>query len=110
MDSKDTSENREPVIREKQQRVPWWMYVVIVLCAMPGLAFPYAAPLMVSSNVDIRWLAWFYPAYVIASAVIAWQCYGRRTYLCWIILALMLVSHAAFFYLAYTVGTPQLLR
>lgn len=100
----------ESVVQTARQRVPWWMYVVIVLCAMPGLAFPFAAPLLISNNLDIRGLAWFYPVYVLASAIITWQCYGRRTYLCWIILALMLISHAAFFYLAYTLGAPAPLR
>lgn len=36
--------------------------------------------------------------------MLAWQCYGRRTLMCWIILALLLLSHLCFFYLAYTIG------
>lgn len=81
-------------------RVPWWMWLVIILCMLPGLAFPWVAPLISDNNPVVRGLAWFYPAYVLCSGLLAWQCYGRRTVMSWIILVLLLVSHLCFYYLA----------
>lgn len=82
------------------QRVPWWMLLVIILCALPGVSFPFMGDLLVSGDMTIEGLTWFYPLYTLASALLAWQCYGRRTLMCWIILVLLLLSHACFFYLA----------
>lgn len=90
---------------EKENRqIPWWMVAVIILCALPGVAFPFMGNLLTSGDLTIEGLTWFYPLYTVASALLAWQCYGRRTLLCWIILALLLLSHACFFYLAFSMG------
>lgn len=84
------------------RRVPWWMILIIILCALPGLAFPFMGRLLSSGDLTIEGLTWFYPVYTLVSALLAWQCYGRRTLLCWIILALLLISHGCFIYLALT--------
>ncbi|MDE5624929.1 MAG: hypothetical protein K2I61_01255 [Muribaculaceae bacterium] len=86
------------------RRVPLWMLAIIILCALPGVSFPLMGNLLASGNITIEGLTWFYPLYTIASAMLAWQCYGRRTLMCWIILALLLLSHLCFFYLACTIG------
>ncbi len=49
-----------------------------------------------------------YPLYVIAAAWIAWQSYPARRTLAWIILALMLLTHAAIWYLVLTAQPTQL--
>ncbi len=82
------------------RRVPWWIILVIILCALPGICFPWLGSLLTSGNTMIEGLTWFYPLYTIVSALLAWQCYGRRTLLTWIILALLLLSHGCFLYLA----------
>lgn len=87
-------------------RVPWWMWLVIVACMVPGLAFPWVAPLIVADNPVVRGLAWFYPAYVVCTGLLAWQCYGRRTLMCWILLVLLLLSHGCFYYLAGLSALP----
>lgn len=92
------------------RRVPLWMLGVILLCALPGIGFPWMGELLTSGNLELRGLTWFYPVYIIASALLAWQCYGRRTYLSWIILALMLMSHAAFYWLAFSLGSAVSFR
>lgn len=90
----------------KGPRVPWWMWVIIIVCMLPGLAFPWMAPLIADSNPLVRGLIWFYPAYVLCSGLLAWQCYGRRSVLTWIVLALLLLSHACFYYLAALTNYP----
>ena len=82
------------------RRVPLWMVAVIILCALPGVSFPFLGDLLTSGDLTIEGLTWFYPVYTIASALLAWQCYGRRTLMSWVILALLVVSHACFIYLA----------
>ena len=87
------------------RRVPLWMTAVIILCALPGIGFPFLGELLASGDLTIKGLTWFYPAYTLVSALLAWQCYGRRTLLCWIILALMVLSHLCFFYLATAINS-----
>ena len=87
------------------RRVPIWMVAVIILCALPGVSFPFLGDLLTSGNLTIEGLTWFYPLYTVASALLAWQCYGRRTPMCWIILALLVLSHACFFYLALSLDS-----
>lgn len=78
---------------KQPSRVPAWMTVIIIIAALPVLAFP----LMLSMSHDIaggnRYFLWLYPAYVVAASLLAWQCYGRRTVMTWIITALMLLTH-----------------
>lgn len=95
-------ENTDPT----PHRVPWWMTAVIILCTLPGVTFPFLGNLLTSGDLTIEGLTWFYPIYTIASALLAWQCYGRRTIMCWIILVLLLLSHFCFFYLASTLNSP----
>ncbi|MDE5978537.1 MAG: hypothetical protein K2L39_03575 [Muribaculaceae bacterium] len=85
------------------RHVPWWMLAIIIVCALPGASFPFLGGLLTSGNTTVEGLTWFYPIYTVASALLAWQCYGRRTLLCWIILILLLISHLCFFYLASTI-------
>ncbi len=83
------------------RRVPWWMYLTIILCMLPGLCYPLAVSLLDNSNPIVRGLTWLYPAYVLLSGFLAWQCYGRRTLLTWIVLVLLLLSHAGFYILTF---------
>ncbi|MDE5942245.1 MAG: hypothetical protein K2H14_09055 [Muribaculaceae bacterium] len=83
------------------RRVPWWMWAVILLCMAPGLVFPFTVSLLTDANPLVRALTWFYPAYVIVSGLLAWQCYGRRTVMSWIVLVLLVLSHACFYYMTF---------
>lgn len=82
------------------RRVPGWVVAVIVIAALPVLAFPA----MLSKSTEIagenRYFLWLYPFYVLAAAFLAYQCYGRRTVMTWIIVVLMLLTHAAMWVLA----------
>lgn len=82
-------------------RVPWWMYIVIILCMAPGLCFPWVMSLIQNPDPIVKGLIWLYPAYVLLSGVLAWQCYGRRTIMAWIVLILLILSHAGLYILAF---------
>lgn len=82
------------------KRVPGWMLLIIILLALPVIAFP----IMLSHSGEIaegnKLYMWLYPAYVFSTAILAYQCYGRRTEMTWILLALMLLTHAAMWVLS----------
>ena len=81
----------------KLPRVPWWMWVILIVCMLPGISYPWIISSIQNPNPIVRGLMWFYPAYVLMSGFLAWQCYGRRTVMTWIILVLLLLSHACFY-------------
>ena len=76
------------------------MWAVIVLCIIPAFSLPLFSSLAESSDATVRILIKLYPLYVIMSAFLAWQLYGRRTMLCWLVLILLVLTHACFYYLA----------
>ncbi|MDE6317021.1 MAG: hypothetical protein K2L73_01310 [Muribaculaceae bacterium] len=85
---------------KESRRVPVCVVAVIIIAALPVLAFPA----MLSKSTELaggdRYFLWFYPAYVLAAALLAYQCYGRRTAMTWIIVFLMLLTHCAMWVLA----------
>jgi hypothetical protein len=95
---------------KQQRRVPLWMLGLIILFVIPGCMFPWLGSLLSSGDTIIKSLTWFYPLYVLASAFIAWQCYGRRTLMTWIILTLLLLTHFCFYYLAFIAGSALTYR
>lgn len=76
----------------KNLGTPKWMTVVIILAALPVFSFPVLLQLCPS---DLKAMVWVYPIYVVVGAWLAWQCYGQRRALSWILVVLMLMSHAA---------------
>lgn len=80
-----------------QNRVPWWMTTIIIICMLPAVA--YLVMLMHSTTAQIgdgeKPFLWLYPVYTLACGFLAWQSYGRRTYMTWILLVLMLMTHGA---------------
>lgn len=76
------------------ERTPWWMGAIIVVAMLPALIVPFSMH-GISDDPTSRYLTYFYPAYVIASGICAWLCYPQRKALAWILIVLMLMSHAA---------------
>lgn len=70
------------------------MIIVIIVAILPALAFPTLLA-MVPPGGSERTFVWLYPFYVIASGVCAWLCWPERKDVSWIIIILMLMSHAA---------------
>jgi hypothetical protein len=90
--------------------MPWWVWIIIVILAIPGLMLPFAGLLVASADTVVRGLGWLFPIYTCLSAFIAWQCWGRRTTLSWIIIALMLLSDLSVYYLANTIVSTMSYR
>ena len=81
------------------------MLVVIVACMLPVVAYPtmlseYSGNAAGSAS-DTKIFLWLYPLYVLAAGYLAWQCYGRRTYMTWILLVILLLTHAAMWMLLF---------
>lgn len=79
---------------DNRERAPWWVTAIIIVVMVPALVLPMAGTGVPEEGMP-RYLLWFYPAYVIASGVCAYLTYPERSYLTWILLVLMVISHAA---------------
>ena len=77
------------------RRIPLWVDIVIILCMMPAIAFPTLLSNCPAGNTTVRTLLWCYPLYVIAAGWLARICWAERSYMTWILLVLMLLSHAS---------------
>ncbi len=82
--------------------MPWWTRAAIVLAALPVVAYPWmlAAAQQADAGVD-TWL-WFYPVYVVFAAICEWRSASRRPEVTWILIGLMLLTHAAMWILVRT--------
>lgn len=74
--------------------VPVWMKLLIIVCALPVLAFPKLMALC-APHSTAETLLWLYPFYVLLSAVLEWRCWSRRPELTWVLLVVMLLTHGA---------------
>lgn len=90
-------------------RVPWWMWAVIIAAMLPGLVFPWTLSSLDDPSTMMKGLTWLYPLYVLVSGFLAWQCYGRRTVMSWIIIVLLLLTHLCFYYLTFADLSPSYL-
>lgn len=79
-------------------RTPWWMTALIILITVPLLAYPMALSTLPADH-EAKTLIWLYPAYVIAAGICAWISYPRRPEITWILIVLMILSHAGVYYL-----------
>lgn len=76
------------------QKRPLWIKLLIVLCSLPVLAYP-ALLAKSPAGGPVETFLWFYPVYVVVAAVCAWLCWPSRRETSWILLILMLLTHAA---------------
>lgn len=83
------------------QRAPWWFAVIVVICMLPAISiFAWITNAPQLPNYETaKVLIWLYPIFVIASGIIAWVIYPQRKPLAWILLILMVLSHAAMYVL-----------
>lgn len=82
-------------MEKRQKRVPAWMLAIIIIVALPVLAFPAMLSQATGIEGGTRYFLWLYPAYVVAASLLAWQCYGRRSEMSWIIIVLIILTHIA---------------
>jgi len=67
--------------------------IVIILCSLPVLSIPWLLQ-RCPENAATTFLC-IYPLYVLISACMAWRSIQSRPALTWILLAVMLLTHAA---------------
>lgn len=78
------------------RRVPVWMICIIIAAMLPVFSFPaMLSAAGASASAGSKAFLWLYPFYVAATGLLAWQCYGRRSEMSWILIALLVLSHAA---------------
>ncbi len=77
-----------------ESRPPLWVIAIIVICMLPVLAFPTLLA-ETATDTPARIFAWFYPFYVIVSGICAYICWPRRPEVTWVLLVIMLLTHAA---------------
>lgn len=81
----------------RQNHVPRWFTLIVILCMLPVAGFPTLLSLCPDDS-PLSAFVWFYPLYVLSAGICAWMCYGSRRGLAWILLALLLLTHAALWY------------
>lgn len=69
--------------------------LIIIIAALPVVAFPALLSQAPAGDGTVDLFLWFYPLYVVASAVCAWICRDKRPEVMWILVVLMLLTHAA---------------
>ena len=75
--------------------VPLWVTIVIIICMLPVFSFPGLLASCPAADTGARTILWCYPFYVIVAAWLAWASWSERPYITWILLILMLLSHAS---------------
>lgn len=83
---------------EKESNMPLWAKIVVITAALPVMSYPWLLAKTPADSTN-EMLIWFYPVYVVVSAVCAWICWPQRREVYWILIALMLLTHAAMFLL-----------
>lgn len=80
---------------------PLWFKILVIVMMLPAAGFPLLVSALSSDADDtVKLLVWFYPAYMIASGVCARMCYVDRREVSWVLIALMVLSTAAIYWLA----------
>ena len=78
------------------------MTALIVLLTLPALSFPWLLGPLPHGQEAARTLTIIYPFYMLLSGWLAWKAYPGRSYVSWILLAVMVLSTLAIFSLATT--------
>lgn len=85
----------------RRRGVPLWYVILIVVAVMPVAAYPTLLSRWPSADgYEMKLLLWLYPAYVAASGIFAYLCWPERKTESWVLLAFMVMSHAAMWRLA----------
>lgn len=75
-------------------KTPRWVITLIIIAMLPGLAFPHLLS-ATEPATQARVFVWLYPIYLLAAGWLAHICYQQRPTVTWMILILMLLTHAA---------------
>lgn len=75
--------------------VPKWFVALIIAAILPALSTPELLNVCPPDIAGARTLIWIYPIYSVIAGYLAYQCYPTRREVSWILIALILLSHAA---------------
>ncbi len=89
----------------RQPSAPLWFTIVDSVAALPVFQLPALLD-NCRPDTDVRTWVMLYPLYVIVAAWIAWRSYNLRPVLAWILIVLMVLTHAAIWYLVLTPVNP----
>lgn len=79
-----------------KEKRPLWFLLVVIVTMLPAAAYPTLLGLWSQADgAEMKLLLTFYPVYVVASGVFAYICWPARKPEAWILIVLMLLSHAA---------------
>lgn len=79
----------------RQLPTPAWVTVIIIIAALPVMAIPTLLGLLGPDRPEARTLLYLYPLYVVVAAWLAYKSYPTRSYISWILVGLMILSHLA---------------
>ena len=87
-----------------KRKFPLWVKIVIILSTFPIVALPVVITnCSVAQYENVKMFLFFYPFYVIASAIMAWISYRQRPDVTAILIILQLLSHVAIWMLPTSV-------
>lgn len=79
----------------RQSRVPALIIALIIAAMLPVVMFPCWLDRCPADSAGLRTLLWCYPPYVLLTGVLAWMCWPERPYITWILIVILLLTHAA---------------
>ena len=71
-----------------------WIKIIIIVCSLPVCSMPWLLRLCPPEDTAKTFL-YIYPLYVLMTAWLAWRNIQLRPAVTWILLAVMLLTHAA---------------
>ncbi len=82
------------------ERRPRWLIVMVIALMLPILGYPTLLSAMPPVGANVTLLK-IYPFYVLFSGWCILMCYPSRRDMMWILIALVLLSHAYIWYLSF---------
>lgn len=81
----------------RNQKVPIYIMVLIIIAAIPALFTPILLSMAQSPLPDLKKIfMWMFPFYIIVAAFLSWQCYKyERTIMSWILIVIMYLTDAS---------------
>lgn len=76
-------------------KVPLWVTIVIIVATLPAALFPTLLGMCPPAAPELRTLLWCYPFYALLTAALAWLSWPERPYMTWILVVLLILTHAA---------------
>lgn len=82
---------------------PLWFACLCIAVCVPAFFMPFMEG-MEDVRAVLGELFTYFPVYVCASALCAWLSYGRKTYVAWILIAVLALSYLSIWLLARSYG------